>query len=72
MCKSIIFIGWFFYSNHFFRQRKVSELKRLQKWFIPLIALYLVFICIEVYFAVMFINRVLYQEDVKNEIIKNK
>lgn len=72
MCKSILFIAWFFYSSHFCKQRKVTEIKRLTKWFMPLIFIYIVFVAVEVFFGTLFIKRVLNQQDVAKEITDKK
>ena len=58
------FIFWFFYSNSYIRQRKVTQMNKLIKWFGPLLGLYLCCIVIELYFGLTFVSAVVHYPDV--------
>ena len=65
-CCSIIF--WFFYSNNFLRQRKVTEAIRMAKLYCLLIPVYSICTGVELYFAYRFVDSVLNDEDVISQI----
>ena len=56
MLKSILFLAWFFYCNHYVATRKVSEQIRLTKLYMLLAISYIVLIGIEIYFSTGYIN----------------
>lgn len=69
--KSIIFIFWFLFSNSIFKQRKVTDVNRMLKWFSVLATLYLCVAGIEYYFAISFMQDLIYDEAVSNHIKNN-
>ena len=58
------FIFWFFYSNAHVKHRKVTEMNRLLKWWLPLFGSYVTFMLVEIYFGLTFVYKILNTEEI--------
>ena len=54
--KAMHFVFWYYYSNSFLKQRKVSQMYKIMKLFLYLMALYISFSAFEIWITMEFIT----------------
>ena len=64
------FIFWFFYCNSHTKQRKVTEMHKMMKWFLPLFGSYVTCMLVEIYFSLTFVYNILKSPEISQEIEK--